>query len=172
MKRLHLLRHAKSSWDDAALADRDRPLAPRGRRAAARLSDWLETSDVRPELVLCSTALRARETLEGVHDALGGPEVAYLDGLYHAWEDALLTRIRAVPDTIDEVLLVGHNPGLGNLVLDLAADSRERQRIEGKLPTGALVSLQLDAVRWADVASGGGRIVSLVLPRDLAPPPA
>ena len=167
MKRLHLLRHAKSSWDDAGLDDHERPLAPRGRRAADQIARWLSESDVRPQLVLCSTALRTRQTLERVHEALGSPEVGYLSGLYHAPGEALLARIRALPETLDEVLFVGHNPGLADLALGLGAESAERRRIEAKLPTGALVSFELDVAEWADVTPESGRIVDVVLPREL-----
>ena len=83
MKRLHLLRHAKSSWEAPVAADIDRPLAPRGRRASADLARWLAASDVRPDLALCSTAVRARETLDAVLGAFPDrPDVVYDDALY------------------------------------------------------------------------------------------
>ena len=168
MRRLHLLRHAKSSWRDAALPDHDRPLAPRGERAAARLAVWLEESEVRPQLVLCSTATRARATLAVVAPALGDPETSFEHGLYHAAAAGVLERIREIEDTIEEAMLVGHNPGLQDLCLLLAAaSSLERDRVAAKLPTGALVSIELDVDEWADAAPGRGRITSVVVPRDL-----
>src|SRR5438552_10176079 len=111
MKRLHVLRHAKSSWDAPVAADVDRPLAPRGRRASADLARWLAASDVRPDLALCSTAVRARKTLDAVLGAFPDrPEVAYDDALYGADADELLQRIRAVPASAREVPVVRHNP--------------------------------------------------------------
>jgi phosphohistidine phosphatase len=169
MKRLHLLRHAKSSWDDAGLDDHERQLAPRGRRAAKQLARWIGEHDVRPELVLCSTAVRAKQTFSRLRDALGEPEVAYLDGLYQASGEALLARVRALPDSLDHVMLVGHNPGFAELALALAAESEERRQIAAKLPTGALVSFELDVEAWGSVGEGSGTIAALVLPRELPP---
>jgi phosphohistidine phosphatase len=167
-RRLYLLRHAKSSWDDPALDDHDRPLAPRGRKAAGRMARWIEEHELRPELAVCSTAVRARQTLELVLAALGEPEISYEEGLYHGWTDELLARIRALDDTTPSVLLVGHNPALQNLCLLLAAPSPERDRIAVKLPTGALVGLELDAASWTGVEEGRAEIDLLVLPRELA----
>lgn len=162
MKRLHLLRHAKSSWDDLAVDDHERPLAPRGRKAAAAMAMWLAEHEVRPQLVLCSTATRTRQTLGRLLPALGDPEIAYEDGLYHAGADALLERLRAVPGSTGEVLLVGHNPGLQELAVLLAAPGPQRERIEAKLPTGALVSLDV-----ARLEPGGAEVTAFVAPREL-----
>src|SRR5690348_13288349 len=118
---LFVLRHAKSSWDDAALADHERPLAPRGRRAAERIAEHLSRTHVEPELVLCSTATRARQTLDLVRPALGSPKVSLEDELYGASAGGLGARLRRVPDDVESVLLVGHNPGLQDLVLELAS---------------------------------------------------
>jgi len=167
VRRLHLLRHAKSSWDDPALPDHDRPLAPRGRRAAARLAGWLEDNEVRPQLVLCSTAKRARDTLALLTGSLGEPPASLEDDLYHASATGLLARIRDVDDEVQEAMLIGHNPALQELCLLLAAASPERDGVAGKLPTGALVSLELDIDDWADAGRGRARIVGLVRPRDL-----
>lgn len=167
MKRLHVLRHAKSSWDDASLPDRDRPLAPRGRKATRRLARWLDEHDVRPGLVLCSPALRATQTLEGVRTALGSPEVAVEESLYHAWSAELLERVRGLPDSVDEALLVGHNPGLADLCLLLAAPGPERDRIVANLPTGALATLEQDTSSWASLEPGRAELTRLVLPREL-----
>ena len=168
MRTLYLLRHAKSSWDDAALADHERPLAPRGRKAGRHLARWIDEHEVRPQLVVCSNALRARQTLELVLQALGEPPVSLEDALYHGWTDELLERVRALDDADEAVLLVGHNPPLQNLCLLLAAPSLERDRIASKLPTGALVGLALDVPSWADVGEAQARVTALVLPRELA----
>ncbi len=114
MPRLWLLRHAKSSWDDPTLDDHDRPLSQRGRRACASLRRHCAASAVLPEVVLCSTATRARETLAALGGVLGDPEILLEDGLYLASAHGLLTRLRALD--AESALLVGHNPGLQELV--------------------------------------------------------
>ena len=107
---LLLLRHAKSSWDDASKPDHDRPLAPRGHRAAERVGAHLRASDHRPDLVLCSTSRRTRETLERL--GLGGTDVRMEDRLYAADDETLLERVRELPEDVGAVLVVAHNPGL------------------------------------------------------------
>lgn len=167
MKRLYLLRHAKSSWDDPALRDRDRPLAPRGRKAAKRVGRWAGKHDVRPQLVVCSSAVRARQTLERVLPGLGEPAVWIEVTLYAAAADTLLGRVQALPAEVDEAMLVGHNPGLMDLALLLAAPGSNRKRARANVPTGALVELEIDARRWADVEPGRAHMANLVVPRDL-----
>jgi phosphohistidine phosphatase len=164
---LHVLRHAKSSWDDPDLADFDRPLAPRGRKAAKRLARVLDEERVRPQLVLCSPAVRATQTLEGVLPGLGSPEVVVDERLYHAAADELLSRLHDIPDGVGEAVVVGHNPGLAELCLLLARPSGDRDRVAGNLPTGAFVTLAVDAVAWAGLEAEGAEIVRLLLPREL-----
>ena len=167
MKRLYLLRHAKSAWNDPALRDRDRPLAPRGRKAAKRVGRWVRKNDVRPQLVVCSSAVRAQETLQRVLPGLGEPTVWVEVTLYAASAETLLARVRALPEEVDEAMLVGHNPGLMDLLLLLAARGRLRKRARKNLPTGALAELETEVARWADVAPGVARLTEVVLPRKL-----
>ena len=171
MKRVYVLRHAKSSWDDPSRPDHDRPLAGRGRRAAKAMRRHLRDADVDPQLVLCSTARRARETLERVEDAFGDRTTRVEEGLYMAGADDLLARLRRVDDRCDTVLLIGHNPGLQELVLLLAAEGGERDRVAAKFPTAALATLAVDVPRWRDLAPGGARLEAFVRPRDLASAP-
>jgi phosphohistidine phosphatase len=141
MKRVYLLRHAKSSWKDRPLADRDRPLAGRGRRAASAIADHLRAERVRPELVLCSPARRARETLELVEGAPWDEvEVVFEEGLYGVSEAGLLARLRVLPREVGSVLVIGHNPGLGGLVLALASEGTELARMREKYPTATLAT--------------------------------
>jgi phosphohistidine phosphatase len=167
VRRLHLLRHAKSSRDDPTLSDRDRPLAPRGRRATKRIARWARKHDVRPQLVVSSSAVRARETLQGVLPGLGEPEVWFEIALYAARAETLLERVRALPDEVEEVMLVGHNPGLVDLLLLLAEPGDLRERAEAKVPTGALATLEADIARWVELRPGGARLVAFVVPREL-----
>jgi phosphohistidine phosphatase len=167
MKRLHLLRHAKSSWDDPTLADRDRPLAPRGRKAARRLARWAETHELRPSLVVCSPALRATQTLDGILPSLGSPDVVVDEALYHASAEQLLARVQALPADTDDAVLIGHNPGLLELCLLLARPGEERERVAENLPTGALATLELDVDAWSDARPGSADLTGLVVPREL-----
>jgi phosphohistidine phosphatase len=162
---LHLLRHAKSSWDDPALPDANRPLSARGERTAAKMARQLARERVAPGLVLCSSARRTRQTLELILPALGDPEVLVEDGLYAAGAQALLSRLRQIPAGIREAMLIGHNPGIHELALVLAGRGAPASLRES-FPTGALVSLTLEAAAWGDVQRGGV-VTRLLLPREL-----
>src|SRR5215212_9196904 len=112
MRRLFLLRHAKSSWKDRELADHDRPLAPRGRRATKLIAEHLRQQSVVPAVVLCSSARRTLETLERISPALGEEVSVHLEReLYAASEQSLLERLRGLEDGVESVLVIGHNPG-------------------------------------------------------------
>jgi phosphohistidine phosphatase len=166
MHRLLLLRHAKSSWDDPSLADRDRPLAPRGHRAAERMADHLRSDVPHPDLVLCSPALRTRETLDRMSKAFVDAEVIVDDELYGAGEDVLLEQIRTVDDRFETVAVIGHNPGIHDLAIALAESGAELGRMGAKFPTGALAVLAFDGP-WRDVSPGGGLLEAFVTPKDL-----
>jgi phosphohistidine phosphatase len=166
-KRLYLLRHGKSSWKQSGLADHERPLAGRGRRAAEAIATHLEKTDVAVDLVLCSTARRARETFERIAHALGNVRVQHESSLYGATPATLLARLHAVPDDVDAVMLIGHNPAIEDLALELARPSSERRELALKFPTGALATLELDGPAWRDVQPGTGTLVYFVRPRDL-----
>jgi len=161
---LYLLRHAKSSWADSALADHERPLAPRGRRDGKRIAEHLRRQEIEPELVLCSSAARTRETLGLLRPALGDATVVVEDELYGASSDQLLARIRLVPDEVASVLVIGHNPGLHELALALAAAGDERERLEEKFPTAALATLT-PAEPWGRVAPRGATLTAYVVPK-------
>ena len=135
-RHLLLLRHAKSSWDDPTLADHERPLAPRGCRAAKLISRHLRDERFDISLVLCSSARRAVETV-GLVAPTG--ELQIQPGLYRASADQLLAHLRRVPPEAETVMLVGHNPAIQELAADLAGDGSE---LDGqKFPTGALATL-------------------------------
>jgi phosphohistidine phosphatase len=167
-RRLWLLRHAKSSWDDPGLDDEARPLAPRGREAAASMASYLESAGVRPQLVLCSSGLRARETLAAVLPSLGGAlEIMIEPTLYTFDASGVVERLRGISDEVTSVMVVGHNPALQEAALMLTSAGRDRSRVEEKLPTGALVVVDLPEGLWASLGDGDGELVSLVTPRDL-----
>jgi phosphohistidine phosphatase len=166
VRTLYLLRHAKSSWDAPALPDDQRPLAPRGRRDGKRIAEHLRRQEIEPELVLCSSAARTRETLELLRPALGGATVLVENELYGASSDQLLARIRLVPDEVASVLVIGHNPGLHELALALAAAGDELERLEEKFPTAALATLT-PAEPWGRVAPRGATLTAYVVPKQL-----
>jgi phosphohistidine phosphatase len=160
MGTLYLLRHAKSSWDDPELADHDRPLASRGRRNAAALAEHLRAERIVPELILCSTAQRARETLAAVLPALDGEsEILVERDLYGASAEKLLDRLHAVRKPVWSVMVVAHNPGLEDLAARLAgAEAPER------FPTTAFVTLETGG-SWAVLGELACRVVSATVPR-------
>lgn len=169
-KQLFVLRHAKSSWDDPALQDHERPLAPRGRRAVELLANHVQANGIEPDLVLCSSSRRTRETLEGVAPV---GERSIEQELYSANTEDWIERLRRVPDSVDSVMVLGHNPALQALILRLSADDEPTEdgrsyldEVEGKFPTGALATLTIDC-SWRDVGPGCARLAAYVRPKQL-----
>ncbi len=167
---VYLLRHAKSSWSDPDLADFDRPLAPRGERACEVMANYFRRADIHPALVVCSAALRTRQTLEGVRPGLGeSPEIRYDRDLYHAYPQTMLNRLRRTHDDVRKVMLIAHNPGLHMLAHHLVGTGAEEDlhRLSENLPTGALAILVYHGHSWKDLEEGSCELHSLVVPRDL-----
>lgn len=164
-----LLRHAKSSWDDPSLDDHERPLNARGVRAARLVARHLATEDVSVDLVLCSTAVRARQTLDHILGSVGRPEVRIEAGIYHADAMALWTRLREVHDLVTSVLMVGHNPTIQQLAVLLAGDGDEAalEQMHQKFPTAALATIDLEAKSWGALEQAGGRLRSFTVPSSL-----
>jgi phosphohistidine phosphatase len=172
VKTLLLLRHAKSAWSDPRLDDHDRPLNGRGERAAKAIADHLARHGPRPDLILCSTAMRTRQTLAPLLKRLGSPAppISLENGLYLASEGALLARLQAVADDVPTVLLIGHNDGIGQLAAELADNgpSEALSALREKFPTGALAVLRVPDGPWSDLKVGAARLLAFVRPRDLA----
>ena len=170
MKTIYMLRHAKSSWDDSSLPDHDRPLDERGRGAAPRVGAHMKEAGYLPDLVLCSTATRTRQTLDAVlSESEAEPAIEFQEELYLAGPGEMLDLVRSVPDSVESVLLVGHNPGTGMLAAALSGDgSPERVHLMGtKFPTAGLAIIELNVDRWKDIVSGCGSLKEFVRPRDL-----
>jgi phosphohistidine phosphatase len=167
VRTLILLRHAKSSWSNPALADLDRPLAPRGKRAAKRIAGYMREQKIRPALVLCSPSRRTRQTLEAIEPSLRGCPVELVPELYAASAEELLERLQAVPGSIGSVMLIGHNPGLEQLALLLGSRGAGLAKLAEKFPTGALATLAVEGDSWAALEPGGAELVDYVVPRDL-----
>jgi phosphohistidine phosphatase len=171
VKHLYLLRHAKSSWDDPGLADADRPLAPRGTRALARMRKYLRKAKIQPDLVICSPARRTRQTLTEIEPALGRDvEVRIEPEVYGGGPGALVDLVSSTPDSASSVMLIGHNPSLQDLAVSLGVDGEEalRARLAEKFPTGALAVIGVPLDAWRELGEGGGTLEALVLPRELA----
>jgi phosphohistidine phosphatase len=163
---LVLVRHGKSSWD-YDVDDHERPLSGRGRRDAEALGRLLSQRSLHPDLVLCSTATRTKQTWE--YAKAGGAtagEIQYLRDIYHAWVPELLTMIRDVPDEIHTVLVLGHAPGIPDLVehLCVRTESPDWTQMDSKFPTSALAVVNVPGP-WAELGKGRAELASFVVPR-------
>jgi phosphohistidine phosphatase len=168
VRKLFLLRHAKSSWDDPRLADHDRPLAPRGKRAAKVIAEHLRDEGTAPEVVLCSSSQRTRATLERIAPALGDDVAVEIEReLYAAPASTLLRRLQAVGDDVESVMLIGHNPGIEQLALTLAGDGEKLAEVRRNYPTAALATLEFEG-HWSELEPGAARLADFVKPKQLA----
>ncbi|NJC34874.1 phosphohistidine phosphatase [Sphingomonas jejuensis] len=173
MKTLILLRHAKSGWDDGIARDFDRPLNGKGERAARTVGRRLREDGLTFDQVVASSAVRVRETLAQLWLGYGTtPDVTFDTGLYLATVDGLLDRVQQTEDSVDRLLLVGHNPGLEDLVLTLVPDhpdDRLRDDVEEKFPTASVAVLALAIDSWTAAKPGAGKLERFIRPRDLDP---
>jgi phosphohistidine phosphatase len=162
MKTLLVLRHAKSSWDDPALDDHERPLNQRGRRDAPRMGELVREFGLTPDVVLSSDAVRARLTAEAVAEAARyAGEIRLHPHLYLAGPAEILSLLPAVPENAETVMIVGHNPGLEQLVEQLTGERQD-------LPTAALAQIRLPLHQWRDLTrSTRGTLVGLWRPKEL-----
>ncbi len=160
--RLILMRHAKSSWDSPGLDDHARPLNDRGRRSAAALGDWLRAKGYLPDQVLCSSAVRTQETLDGLR--LDAAAVDHLSALYHAGPDAMLHVLNGATGL--SVLMLGHNPGIAAFA-HLLLHARPRHARFDDYPTGATLVADFDAPGWDSVDWRTGRTADFTVPADL-----
>lgn len=173
MKVLGLYRHAKSDWHDARARDFDRPLNERGRKGAAVMGKHICDHGLRWDRIIASPAVRVAETIE-VGSAAGRitPKIRWDRRIYLASSATLLDLLREQEGDPETILMIGHNPGLEDLIFDLVPDdgsSPLRDIVEEKFPTAAYAVLEIDADSWADVKEGTARLVHLVRPRDLDP---
>jgi phosphohistidine phosphatase len=170
MRRLMLLRHAKSDWATPGARDHDRPLNPRGRDAAPKMGAYMVRHALVPELILASTAVRVRETLDHMLPAFTtAPKVVHDKRLYDAEADALLAVIKETARPVHSLLLVGHNPGLAELAALLMAsgDVETRQRLIEKFPTTGLAVIDFPLDDWGKLHPKAGRLDRFVIPRAL-----
>ena len=162
MKALYLLRHAKSSWKEPGLQDFDRPLNNRGREAAPLVGQFIQKGKLRVDLIISSPAARARQTAALVKEAAGlSAELLYDERIYEADAASLLEVVRQAAESADALMLVGHNPGMEELVELLTGE------VQG-MPTAALAYISLDVEKWSKVRAGEGHLEWLVRPKELA----
>jgi phosphohistidine phosphatase len=167
---LTIVRHAKSSWGNEDLDNFDRPLNKRGQKAALQIGEELKKRGFEFDLVLASPALRVRETLKGIEQGYGEQlPVEWEPEIYDASEATLFKLVRRIPERAHAPMLVGHNPGLQQLILALTRqdDGGLRELVAANLPTGAVALVELPAPRWAEMMEESGLIRELILPRDL-----
>jgi len=173
MKFLGLYRHAKSDWHDARARDFDRPLNERGRKGAAIMGKHIREYGIHWERIIASPAVRAAQTVEiGAHTDLSTFRVTWDRRIYLASSATLLDLLREQEGDPAAILMVGHNPGLEDLIFDLVPDdgsSPLRDIVEEKFPTAAFAVLELNIAHWADAMEGCARLVHLMRPRDLDP---
>ena len=180
MRQLLLLRHAKSSWDDKTLPDRERPLNPRGRRAAGAMRQAMRELGLLPDMVMLSPSRRTTETLAALEPWDDAPLIEPVEGLYLATAAQLFGVLHAVPETVRSVMLIGHNPGLHDLAMRLVgpramAAARKAEasgtiaQLAAGYPTAALAEFGI-AGPWWQLDAGGGQLIRFLRPRDLPQP--
>lgn len=162
MKSILLMRHAKSSWKETHLSDHDRPLNSRGRSAAPLIGDHLARNDLVPDVIVCSTAVRARQTVEYLLETLPFEgQVHYTRELYHAGTESFLEEIEKLDARFERAMLVGHNPGMEDVVEDLTGEWV-------RMPTAAVALIDFEVDQWGEIADdGSGKLVNLWTPREL-----
>jgi phosphohistidine phosphatase len=176
LKTLTLLRHAKSGYDDPLLRDFDRPLNDRGRRAAMKVGQWLNAATRRGDmpdhrLVFASPAVRVRQTIEGLEAGMSRPLApVYESRIYLSSSATLIELCAGFSDEFADAMLVGHNPGLEDLLLELVPPGGDlRAEAELKYPTATLARLDIAIDRWAQIDGGRAELTKFVRPRDLDP---
>ncbi|MFC2055040.1 histidine phosphatase family protein [Chloroflexota bacterium] len=162
MKTLLILRHAKSSWKETGVTDHDRSLNKRGRRDAPRIGDLLREEGLVPDMILGSSAKRAKRTAEIVAEESGfGGDIMFSRELYAAWPESYIDVLNIQPDHYDCVMVVGHNPGLEELLLTLTGEAE-------RMPTAALAQVTLPIDSWRELSyETSGALVKIWRPREL-----
>lgn len=167
MRRLYLLRHAKSSWELAGELDWERSLLPRGIDDSKAIAQLMISNAIEPYYVICSSARRTKQTLATIREAI--PESARIviaDEAYQASTDDLLELIRSAPTGAEQVMLIGHNPSIHDLAVDLASDGPALEQTAGKFPTAALAELELEC-QWRELATDRATLVGFTRPKTL-----
>ena len=161
MRNIYLLRHAKSSWDDPAVTDHERVLNERGRRAAVRMGEYAQRAGIQPEIVISSTAIRARETTSIFLPAAGiSVDPIFTERIYEATTGKLLELITETDDSFRSLLLIGHNPAIEGLTGVLTGENEI-------VSTATLITISTDVDKWCDVSPNCGQLVRIIRPKEL-----
>ncbi|MBX7054421.1 MAG: histidine phosphatase family protein [Pyrinomonadaceae bacterium] len=161
MKTLYLMRHAKSSWDNAGLADHDRPLNDRGRRDATFMGGIARERAILPEIIVCSTAERARQTEELFCSSAGFDGVSAVESrIYEASVGRLAEIVSVIGPEFGTAMLIGHNPGMEGLIYYLTGSIEP-------MPTAAIAVIELRIGKWADIDAGSGQLAGVLRPKQL-----
>jgi phosphohistidine phosphatase len=166
MKFLYLIRHAKSSWKEPGVDDHDRPLNNRGRHAAKTMATYLRRSQIKPDLVICSTATRAKQTLDPIVKGVNPLKVILERKIYRGTKQELWEQLWNVPKRAKSVLLIGHNPALQDLALELAQTDKPLPFAGEKFPTGAMASFRFRGA-WKALEPHGAELISFITPKTL-----
>ncbi len=160
-KTLYIVRHAKSSWDDPLLADHDRPLMPKGIKKTLKTAGYIKSRIACPELLLSSTATRAKQTAQIMAEELGFPKekILFTRNLYHAGPDTIFNELYALPDEISSVMIFGHNPGFTYFVNEYLDPSLDN------LPTSGLVGITFNADKWQEIDASEFHVNFVVIPK-------
>jgi phosphohistidine phosphatase len=162
MKTLLLMRHAKSSWGNTGISDHDRPLNKRGERACRLMGSFLHEQNLIPDKIICSTALRAKQTVKGLIETLPfANDVDYTRDLYHADVDIMVEQLQPLSDHIEVAMLVGHNPGMDEF-LDFICDEQDH------MPTAAVAEIEFDIPNWHKLrANSSAKLKNLWKPKGI-----
>jgi phosphohistidine phosphatase len=166
MKFFYLLRHAKSSWRELGLDDHDRPLNKRGRHAAKIIAKYLRRSEITFDLVICSTATRAKQTLEPIVKEVNPPEIIFERSIYGRTQQGLWEQLRNVSKSAKSVLLIGHNPALHDLALELAQNDKPLPFAGNKFPTSAMASFRFRGA-WKALEPHAAELISFIAPKTI-----
>lgn len=172
MKKLSLLRHAKSDWQDPATRDFDRPLNDKGKRVSHAVGQWVATQKICFDYIIASPAVRVRETLDYFIKGYGKKfDIDWDRKIYLASSATILDTVRGYDDEYDHILVVGHNPGIEDIIFDLVADdgSKNRNMVEKKYPTGAFSQLHLSCKHWSEIYENPAIFKIFMPPRNLNP---
>jgi len=169
MRKISLYRHAKSSWDDPTLEDFDRGLSKRGQKSAPEMGAFIRHNDLRPDIVLCSPAQRTRDTFKLTFDDEHAPAQRFDERLYHASSATMLDLLRNLPAEVEHVMILGHNPGLHTLALDLFShgESDAVEAICRKFPTCGLAVIDIELDDWRALGVGEGFLRVFMTPKML-----
>lgn len=159
MKKLYIIRHAKSSWKDTSLDDFERPLNKRGEKNSKFMGEFLKDKKIMPDVILSSRAFRAKETAKNIAKKIHyTKEIIFDENMYEANVQTLLNRIETIDNKLKSVFVIGHNPGLNMLVTKLVA-------LHENIPTCGIVAIEFSCDNWSEISSSNAKLISFDYPK-------